>query len=163
MVDFKTIKGLYNCSVLQGQIFTNGVFDLIHAGHIYVLKECAKYAHTNDLKIVVGINDDKSVKELKGPHRPIFLMKDRVEILSSIRYIDYIVTFNTKSVLPVIEFLKPKFLIKGGDYTITTDTEERKVVGQSFVESYGGEVITTDLHGTVSTTSIIEKIKRLNG
>jgi D-beta-D-heptose 7-phosphate kinase / D-beta-D-heptose 1-phosphate adenosyltransferase len=150
---------------LKGQVFTNGVFDLLHSGHIHVFKECTHLAQQwglqghNELKVIVAVNGDESIRELKGDTRPIMSLDERVEILSSIRYIDYIIKFDTKSVLPVIEEVCPQFLVKGGTYSVFSDNEEQEIVGQKFVEGCGGTVINTSLCDGVSTTNIIERIK----
>ena len=89
-------------------IFTNGCFDIIHRGHIELFKFC-RSQHTYK-QVVVGVNSDKSIKELKGPTRPIMSEEDRVAVLLAIQWIDYVIIFDTKSVLPLIKALKPSFL-----------------------------------------------------
>ncbi len=84
--------------------------------------------------------------------------EDRVAVLSSIRWIDYVVIFDTKSVLPVLEKLKPKVLVKGGDYNIKPCAEKDRIVGQDFVESYGGKIKTAPIIEGASTTSIVERM-----
>ena len=84
--------------------------------------------------------------------------EDRVVVLSAIRWIDYVVIFDTKSVLPVLEKLKPKVLVKGGDYNIKPCAQKDRIVGQDFVESYGGKVTTAPLVEGASTTSIVERM-----
>ena len=139
----------------QSCVFTNGCFDILHRGHIELFKFCYKQS----IKGVVGVNSDRSIKELKGNNRPIMGEEDRLAVLMAIKWIDYIVVFDTKSVLPVIESLKPKVLVKGGNYSKKACAEKDRIVGEEFVESYGGKVMTAPLIEGVSTTTILERIK----
>ena len=150
-----------------GCIFTNGCFDILHRGHIELFKFCrlqpfATDAFILDKPVVVGVNSDKSIKELKGPARPIMLEEDRTALLLAIQWIDYIIIFDTKSVLPVIKATKPSFLIKGGNYSTKPCAVADQIVGQKFVESYGGKVITAPMVEGVSSTNIIERINNVN-
>ena len=111
---------------------------------------------------VVGVNSDRSIKELKGPDRPIMKEEDRLAVLKAIKWIDYIVVFDTKSVFPVIESLSPQILVKGGNYSKKACAEADRIVGEEFVESYGGKVMTAPLIEGVSTTTILERIKNEN-
>ena len=149
------VKGFYGTN--RGCIFTNGCFDILHRGHIELFKFC-RSQHPNK-QVVVGVNSDKSIRELKGPGRPIMSEEDRVAVLLAIQWIDYIVIFDTKSVLPLIEAMKPSFLIKGGNYSTKPCAVADQIVGQKFVESYGGKVLTAPLVEGVSSTNIIERIK----
>mgnify|MGYP003323988440 FL=1 len=97
---------------LEGCVFTNGCFDIIHRGHIELLKFSYQQTKLGQCA-VVGVNSDRSIKELKGTNRPIMGEEDRVSVLRAIKWIDYIIVFDTKSVFPVIESLKPKVLVKG--------------------------------------------------
>jgi len=134
--------------------WTNGCFDIIHAGHVDYLHRSKAYG---DL-LIVGLNSDASVKKLKGDLRPIFSEMDRAKVLCSIDYINYVVIFSDPSPIKMIELLKPDYYIKGGDYTIDTiDQNERKVV-----ESYGGEIVMLPLVAGVSSSIIVEKIKKLS-
>jgi D-beta-D-heptose 7-phosphate kinase/D-beta-D-heptose 1-phosphate adenosyltransferase len=142
----------------QSCVFTNGCFDILHRGHIELFKFCYKQS----IKGVVGVNSDRSIKELKGNNRPIMGEEDRLAVLMAIKWIDYIVVFDTKSVLPVIESLKPKVLVKGGNYSKKACAEKDRIVGEEFVESYGGKVMTAPLIEGVSTTTILERIKNEN-
>ncbi len=133
--------------------WTNGCFDFMHAGHVDYLERANKYG---DL-LVVGMNSDHSVKRYKGDLRPICTEIHRAKVLNALCCIDYIVIFDKKTPIKIIEELKPDFYIKGGDYTLDTiDQNERRVV-----EHYGGEIkILPEVEG-ISTTIIIEKIKKL--
>ena len=142
----------------QSCVFTNGCFDILHRGHIELFKFCYKQS----IKGVVGVNSDRSIKELKGNNRPIMGEEDRLAVLMAIKWIDYIVVFDTKSVFPVIESLKPKVLVKGGNYSKKSCAEKDRIVGEEFVESYGGKVMTAPLIEGVSTTTILERIKNEN-
>jgi len=134
--------------------WTNGCFDIIHAGHVDYLERSRAYGDF----LVVGLNSDASIKKLKGDLRPIFSELDRAKVLCSIVYVDYVVIFSDKSPINMIELLKPDYYIKGGDYTIDTiDQDERKVV-----EGYGGEIVLLPMVAGVSSSIIVEKIKKLS-
>jgi D-beta-D-heptose 7-phosphate kinase/D-beta-D-heptose 1-phosphate adenosyltransferase len=144
----------------NGCIFTNGCFDILHRGHIELFKFC-RSQHTYR-QVVIGVNSDKSIRELKGPSRPIMLEEDRVALLLAIQWIDYVIIFDTKSVLPVIKATKPSFLIKGGNYSTKPCAVADQIVGQEFVESYGGKVLTAPMVEGTSSTNIIERINNVN-
>jgi len=131
-------------------VFTNGCFDLIHAGHVHALQE-AKNAGT---RLVVGINSDVSVKRLKGNRRPIIPERDRIKVLSSLGCVDLIVPFEEDTPLDVIDKLKPQVLVKGGDYAL------EDVVGRELVESYGGKVLLVPFLEGYSTVAIEREIQR---
>ena len=144
----------------RGCIFTNGCFDILHRGHIELFKFCrAQHPYK---QVVVGVNSDESIKELKGPDRPIMSEEDRIAVLLAIQWIDYVVVFDTKSVLPLIEALKPSFLIKGGNYSTKACAVADQIVGQKFVESYDGRVYTAPMIEGISSTYIIERISNVN-
>jgi len=147
---FDFIIGLHGC------VFTNGCFDILHRGHIELFKFCHNQKNSWQ-PVVVGINTDKSVKELKGAYRPIVALEDRVAVLGAIQWIDYLVTFDTKSVLPLINELRPTVVVKGGNYTKKACAEKERIVGESLVESYGGKVITAPMVEGISTTEIIKR------
>lgn len=133
--------------------WTNGCFDFMHAGHVDYLQKSRSYGDV----LVVGMNSDASVKKLKGDLRPICSEQERALVLSALIYVDHILIFEDKSPVKIIEEFKPDYYIKGGDYTIDTiDQTERRVV-----EDYGGEIILLPEVKGISTSSIIEKIKRL--
>tara|TARA_Y100001934_G_C12337765_1_gene768528 strand:- start:507 stop:1988 length:1482 start_codon:yes stop_codon:yes gene_type:complete len=127
-------------------VFTNGCFDLLHVGHITNLHQAAELG---DL-LVVGLNSDHSVRQLKGDNRPVIGQRDRAAILAALQCVDYVIIFNQDAPLELIEVLRPDVLVKGGDY------EKSQIVGKELVESYGGIVITTPLVEGVSTTRILE-------
>lgn len=130
-------------------VFTNGCFDILHPAHIRLFK----FAKSKGDILVVGVNTDKSVQKNKGEGRPIFPLKERVEILSSISYIDYIVPFGSLTPLSLIKAVKPKFIVKGGDYTA------EQVVGNREVKRWGGSVLIFPYIENYSTTEIIERIR----
>jgi len=129
-------------------IFTNGVYDLLHLGHIQYLREAKEYGD----ELLVAINSDNSVGQLKGENRPIICQNQRAEILSSLEFVDFVTIFNELTPINLIKLIKPDFLIKGSDW------ESDNIVGKEFVESYGGKVIRIKLVEGISTTKIIEKI-----
>ncbi len=153
-----TFDDLKHYEGLQGCVFTNGCFDILHRGHIELFKFAYRQA-TLGSSAVVGVNSDKSIRELKGPDRPIMEEEDRLAVLKAIKWIDYIVVFDTKSVLPVIKRISPRVLVKGGNYSKKACAEADRIVGEEFVESYGGKVMTAPLIEGVSTTTILERIK----
>lgn len=132
---------------LQNVVFTNGCFDIIHAGHIDYL---SKARNLGDV-LVVGLNSDESVRRLKGPQRPINDVDARSKVLASLFFVDYIIVFEEDTPLYLIKSVKPDILVKGGDYTRDT------VVGADFVESYGGKVVILPFLKGYSTTSILNK------
>jgi len=159
-LSFKFVDNWPDAKSFAGCIFTNGCFDIIHRGHIELFKFC-RLQHTYK-QVVVGVNSDESIKELKGPDRPIMSEEDRVAVLLAIQWIDYVIVFDTKSVLPLIEALKPSFLIKGGNYSTKACAVADQIVGQKFVESYDGRVYTAPMIEGISSTHIIERISNVN-
>ena len=132
-------------------VFTNGCFDVIHPGHIEFLRFCKQQGDI----VVVGLNSDSSVRTIKGPDRPIQPQLDRAAVLAALEFVDYITIFNEPDPLNLIEQVKPHILVKGQDWA------DKGVVGQEFVESYGGKVVLAPLVEGKSSTGIIEKIKSL--
>ena len=128
-------------------VFTNGVFDILHAGHVTYLEESRALGDV----LVVGLNSDASVRRLKGPSRPINTQDDRARVLSALRCVDHVVIFDDDTPLAVITALLPDVLVKGGDYTRDT------VVGADVVEHHGGKVEIIPLLEGRSTTSIIAR------
>ena len=128
-------------------VFTNGCFDIIHSGHLDLLKEAKSYGD----KLIVGLNSDKSVSKLKGPERPIIGQSERKKILSALKFVDEVIIFNEENPLKLIKKLKPSILVKGADYT------KEQVVGGGFVESYGGEIKLVKLTKGKSSSKIINK------
>lgn len=132
-------------------VFTNGVFDLLHRGHIDLLQFARKQGDI----LVVGINDDESVKRLKGSNRPIYPLQERMEILSEIEYVDYIIPFKEDTPLELITRLhRIDVLVKGHDY------KPEEVVGRREVEHRGGILVLFKFLSNVSTSSMVETIKR---
>jgi D-beta-D-heptose 7-phosphate kinase/D-beta-D-heptose 1-phosphate adenosyltransferase len=109
-------------------------------------------------EVVVGVNTDRSIQELKGNNRPILSLEDRVGVLRAIQWIDYIITFDTKSVFPLIEELRPKIIVKGGNYSKKACAEADRIIGEDFVNSYGGKVLVAPFVVGISTTEIIRRI-----
>jgi rfaE bifunctional protein nucleotidyltransferase chain/domain len=131
-------------------VFTNGVFDLIHVGHVRYLT----HAHSLGDALVVAINSDRTVRELKGNSRPIFNQAERAEILAALRVVDYVTVFDDVSPRTLISTLLPDVLVKGGDYNLD------EIHGREEVEAAGGKVVSLPFVEGASTTSIIEKMKR---
>jgi D-beta-D-heptose 7-phosphate kinase/D-beta-D-heptose 1-phosphate adenosyltransferase len=130
-------------------VFTNGVFDLLHPGHIDILSN----ARAQGDALVVGVNSDDSVRRLKGPSRPVRNERERAYVLAALSDVDAVVVFDEDTPLELIRRLRPDVLVKGGDYTRAT------VVGADDVESWGGRVVIVPLVPGQSTTSIIEKLR----
>lgn len=134
-------------------VWTNGCFDIIHTGHIHYLNACKNLGG----KLIVGVNSDDSVQRLKGPGRPIIDLMDRVVHLSAFSFVDYLVVFEEDTPLELIKLVQPDVLVKGGDYRV------EDIVGYREVKEYGGQVLTIPLVAGKSTTSIIDKIRKVHG
>lgn len=130
--------------------FTNGCFDILHAGHIASLSEAAKVADI----LIVGLNADSSVKGLKGPGRPVNNEESRGLLLASLCLVDAIVLFSDPTPLELIKLVMPDFLVKGGDYKI------EEIAGAREVLAAGGKVLINPIVEGFSTTSLIEKLKQ---
>ena len=129
-------------------VFTNGCFDILHRGHVTYLNEARKLG---DL-LVLGVNSDASVKRLKGPERPINNEEDRAYVLSQLKAVDFVEIFTEDTPLNLILKVKPKVLVKGGDWKID------QIVGGKETVANGGEVFSLNFVDGYSTTSIINKI-----
>lgn len=130
-------------------VFTNGVFDILHAGHVRYLSEARGLG---DL-LIVGLNTDASVRRLgKGPNRPINSLEDRAEVISALRFVDAVVSFDEDTPSDLIAILKPDIHVKGGDYR-AVDLPETKVV-----EAYGGKVVILPTLEGRSTTSVLGRL-----
>jgi D-beta-D-heptose 7-phosphate kinase/D-beta-D-heptose 1-phosphate adenosyltransferase len=129
-------------------VFTNGCFDLLHAGHIACLME----ARAQGDVLVVGLNSDESVRRLKGPHRPINPERARAEVLAALATVDYVVLFEEFTPLELIQSVRPDVLVKAADYA------KDQVVGADFVASYGGRLHLAALREGLSTTSLVKKL-----
>lgn len=130
-------------------IFTNGCFDILHAGHIQLLKECKKLAG-DDGKVIVGLNSDVSVKKLKGESRPVNDQDSRKLLLESLRFVDEVIIFEEETPELLIEKIRPDILVKGGDYSID------QIVGKQYTKKV---VIFPYVDGK-STTNTIEKLSK---
>ena len=129
-------------------VFTNGCFDILHAGHIEYLYQAAQLGDV----LLIGLNSDNSVRRIKGETRPINKEIDRAIILASLYFVDYVVFFDEDTPLNLIEKIKPNVLVKGGDYSV------ENIVGADFVQKNGGKVIVIPFKEGYSSSSIISKI-----
>jgi D-beta-D-heptose 7-phosphate kinase/D-beta-D-heptose 1-phosphate adenosyltransferase len=134
----------------QTVVFTNGCFDLLHGGHIRLFREAKRRGDV----LVVALNTDASVRKLKGPLRPIFPLKERLEVLAAVADIDYLTWFSEETPRTIIAALLPDVLVKGGDWT------PDDVVGKAEVEGAGGRVVIVPYLKGRSSTSIIDRIIR---
>jgi len=130
-------------------VFTNGVFDLLHPGHVDVLVG----ARLRGDALVVGVNSDASVRRLKGPARPVRSAPERCYVLAALAAVDAVVVFEEDTPFDLISALRPDVLVKGGDYT------EASIVGASEVRGWGGDVVVIPLTPGHSTTSTIERLR----
>lgn len=133
-------------------VFTNGCFDVVHIGHIELLKFCKLQGEI----VLVGLNSDNSVKAIKGPNRPITNQYDRAAVLAALEVVDYVTVFEGPDPINLIKRVKPDVLVKGKDW------EYKGIVGRDFVESYGGRILLAPLVEGKSSTGTIEKIKSLD-
>jgi rfaE bifunctional protein nucleotidyltransferase chain/domain len=130
-------------------VFTNGVFDLLHRGHVEYLEEAANLGD----RLVVGVNDDASVRRLKGPGRPIVPGEERAELVGALACVDAVVLFEDDTPERLIREVRPGVLVKGGDWTVD------RIVGREFVESLGGRVLSIPLREGSSTSALVERIR----
>jgi D-beta-D-heptose 7-phosphate kinase/D-beta-D-heptose 1-phosphate adenosyltransferase len=130
-------------------VFTNGCFDVLHAGHVQYLQA----ARAQGDLLVVGLNSDSSVRQLKGPGRPINPLEARAQVLAALQTVDYVTVFDEMTPLELIRAIKPEVLVKGADY------RKDEVVGAELVESCGGRVYLAPLHPGYSTTRLLEKLR----
>lgn len=130
-------------------VFTNGVFDILHAGHVTYLDVARGFGNV----LVVGVNTDASVKRLKGPERPLNTLDDRLTVLNALRSVDYVIAFDADTPIDLIRAVRPHVLVKGGDYVRDT------VVGADDVESWGGRVEIVPLLEGRSTTNLISRAR----
>jgi D-beta-D-heptose 7-phosphate kinase/D-beta-D-heptose 1-phosphate adenosyltransferase len=129
-------------------VFTNGVFDLLHRGHVEYLEEARALGD----RLVVGINADASVRRLKGAGRPLVGEHDRRDLVAALRCVDLAILFTEDTPARLIDEVAPDVLVKGGDWT------PDRIVGREFVESRGGRVLNVPLREGLSTTALIERI-----
>lgn len=131
-------------------VFTNGVFDLLHAGHVASLKGARSLGDV----LVVGVNDDESVKRLKGEKRPIVPLAQRAEVIAALASVDYVAAFSEDTPAKLIEAVRPDVLAKGQDYA------GKEVAGAEFVNKNGGRVELIPLVAGISTTDLVTEILR---
>jgi D-beta-D-heptose 7-phosphate kinase / D-beta-D-heptose 1-phosphate adenosyltransferase len=150
VLELEELKKLVSLAKSTGKsvVFTNGCFDLIHGGHIEFLQ---KAKALGDI-LVVGLNSDQSVRGIKGDGRPIKTQQERANILSALRYVDYITIFNESTPANLISEIRPDILVKGNDYAMD------EVVGREIVEGYGARVELIPIVKGLSTTSTVEQI-----
>lgn len=132
-------------------VTTNGVFDILHIGHIRYLQEAKKLGHV----LIVAVNSDTSVKKIKDPRRPLNNENDRVEALTALACVDYVTIFNEDNPIKFLELIKPQIHVKGGDYDID------QIVEKDIVEKNGGKVTLIPEVNGYSTTIFIKKITEL--
>ena len=129
-------------------VFTNGVFDLLHRGHVEYLEESRALGD----RLVVGVNSDASVRRIKGPERPLVPAEERAELLQALACVDLALVFDEDTPERLIREVEPDVLVKGGDWT------PDRIVGREFVEARGGRVLNVPLRQGLSTTALIERI-----
>lgn len=129
-------------------VFTNGCFDFLHVGHVRYLKA----ARAQGDVLVVGVNSDGSVRQIKGPRRPVVPEDERAEVLASLACVDFVTLFDEPDPAMIIRFLMPDVLVKGADWA------KDAIVGRDIVEGAGGRVVRIPLTEGVSTSGLIEKI-----
>jgi D-beta-D-heptose 7-phosphate kinase/D-beta-D-heptose 1-phosphate adenosyltransferase len=129
-------------------VFTNGCFDLIHAGHIFYLEKAKEFGDF----LIVGLNSDASIKKIKGENRPLISQEHRAIVLAALECVDYVLIFEEEDPFKLISLLKPHVLVKGGDWTKDT------IIGRDLVEANGGKVYSLPLINGLSTSGIIENI-----
>ncbi len=152
LISRQTLSELCREAKSEGKtiVFTNGCFDIIHAGHIAYLNDSKKLGDI----LVIGLNSDDSVKRLKGPSRPYNNINDRAVVLSSLKPVDYVSVFEEDTPLELITAILPDVLTKGGDYN------PDNIVGADIVRAGGGKVIVINYVEGKSTTLIIDKLKK---
>lgn len=148
VMDVEALR-VWRVAVRGAVVFTNGVFDLLHPGHVNVIDT----ARREGAALVVGINSDASVQRLKGPTRPVRTSMERALVLAALEAVDAVVVFDEDTPLELITELQPDVIVKGGDYTPET------VVGADVVAAIGGRVVIVPLIEGQSTTSTIERMR----
>jgi D-beta-D-heptose 7-phosphate kinase/D-beta-D-heptose 1-phosphate adenosyltransferase len=150
LVELSQAKQLVSKVRSQGRkiVFTNGCFDLLHSGHVHLLQKAKALGHI----LIVAINDDGSVRQLKGDGRPLISVHDRARIIAALESVDYVMVFSDPTPLRLIEELKPDVLVKGGNYSV------EEVIGRKEVEKYGGRVALIPTIDTQSSSKIIKEI-----
>ena len=131
-------------------VFTNGCFDLLHAGHVMLLERAKRLGDV----LIVAINSDASAKRLKGPRRPIVSQRDRAKLLAALESVDYVTVFNDSTPERLLRRLRPHLLVKGADWSST------QIIGRELVERDGGRVVRLPLLRGYSTSKLVERIRR---
>lgn len=151
----ETLKNNIDMLRNEGKIiaFTNGCFDILHVGHVRYLKEARNTADV----LVLALNSDASVREIKGEKRPLVGEDERAEVLAALECVDFITVFSEPTPLALINLIKPDILIKGGDWP------EEKIVGRDEVRKWGGRVVVIAEVKGKSTTNIVDKIVEIYG
>ena len=134
-------------------VFTNGIFDLVHRGHVEYLEEARALGD----RLVVGLNSDASARRLKGSSRPIVTLEDRAAVVRALACVDLVLSFDDDTPLALIEAVRPDVLVKGGDYGVAD------IVGRESVESRGGLVTTVPLREGLSTSELVKRIRKGRG
>lgn len=134
-------------------VFTNGIFDLVHRGHVEYLEEARALGD----RLVVGLNSDASARRLKGSSRPIVTLDDRAAVVRALACVDLVVPFEDDTLLRLIEAVRPDVLVKGADYGL------EEIVGREEVESRGGRVTTVPLRKGLSTSELVRRIREGKG
>ena len=129
-------------------VFTNGCFDILHVGHVRYLKEARRLGDC----LIIGLNSDQSMRQIKDPARPLISEEQRAEVLAAMECVDYIVLFDEADPFKLIEEIRPDVLVKGADWP------RDKIIGADLVTSYGGKVHRVDLVPSISTSEIINRI-----
>ncbi len=129
-------------------VFTNGVFDILHRGHVEYL---ARAKSTGDI-LIVGVNSDASARKLKGRGRPINKLADRAAVLMALEAVDYVVSFGAPTPIDLITAIRPDVLVKGAEY------KKRQIVGAKEIESWGGKIIRLRMRRGMSTTALVKKM-----
>lgn len=131
-------------------VFTNGCFDILHAGHVDIFQQARNLGGA----LVVAVNSDISIKKIKGEKRPVVPQVQRMQVLAALEAIDYVVIFDEENPFKIIKEIQPDILVKGGDWPVET------IMGREIVEKKGGKVLSIPLMEGISTTNIIEEVKK---
>jgi D-glycero-beta-D-manno-heptose 1-phosphate adenylyltransferase len=132
-------------------VFTNGVYDLLHPGHVHCLEEARRLG----THVIVGLNTDDSTRRIKGDKRPMVPLEARLEVLAAFSSVSFVTWFDEDTPVKIIQTIRPDVLVKGGDW------KSDAIVGKEFVESYGGKVVTIPFLPGYSTSEIIKRIVKL--
>ena len=130
-------------------VFTNGCFDLVHAGHVHYLYEAKRHGDV----LVVGLNSDASVRRLKGPERPLVPVEERAEVLAALEMVDFVSVFDADTPIDLIRAIEPDVLVKGADWA------PENVVGREEVEARGGRIVLAPVRAGLSTTDLVARIR----